>query len=195
MHISERTDFASAAPIVVSPRDARSDQRGRVRLLHAGDRGRALPPTHRAASAVQDCHGRSRSNALSGLKNERGAAGRNPSLRRIVGAQEPPHLAAHLWGWTMHTDLEEDFLVLLYDVARQMRTVTDQMGANTGRRGPSSSSWRGWSVNLACPRTSSPPLPKSLRSQSPAWSTAWKLWGLEGAHTKKSHPGRGWSPL
>jgi hypothetical protein len=38
-------------------------------------------------------------------------------------------------------------------------------------------------------------LPKSLRSQSPAWSTAWKLRGLEGAHTKKSHPGRGWSPL
>src|SRR4030081_3561501 len=27
----------------------------------------------------------------------------------------------------MHTDLEDDFLVLLYDVARQMRTVTDQM--------------------------------------------------------------------
>jgi hypothetical protein len=26
----------------------------------------------------------------------------------------------------MHTDLEDDFLVLLYDVARQMRTVTDQ---------------------------------------------------------------------
>ena len=27
----------------------------------------------------------------------------------------------------MHTDLESRFLVLLYDVARQMRTVTDQM--------------------------------------------------------------------
>jgi MarR family transcriptional regulator, transcriptional regulator for hemolysin len=27
----------------------------------------------------------------------------------------------------MHTDLENDFLVLLYDVARQMRTVTDQL--------------------------------------------------------------------
>src|SRR5258708_3381854 len=26
----------------------------------------------------------------------------------------------------MHTDLEDDFLVLLYDVARQMRTVTDR---------------------------------------------------------------------
>jgi MarR family transcriptional regulator for hemolysin len=27
----------------------------------------------------------------------------------------------------MRSDLEDDFLVLLYDVARQMRTVTDQM--------------------------------------------------------------------
>ena len=106
----------------------------------------------------------------------------------------------------MHTDLESDFLVLLYDVARQMRTVTDQMAqehgstraqciilarlerqpgmsqnelaaiaevapitvarlvdrleaqglverANTGRRGPSATSWRGWSANQACPRT------------------------------------------
>ena len=35
-------------------------------------------------------------------------------------------LRQHLWGWTVHTDLEDDFLVLLYDVARQMRTVTDQ---------------------------------------------------------------------
>jgi MarR family transcriptional regulator for hemolysin len=41
-------------------------------------------------------------------------------------------LAAHLWGWTMHTDLEEDFLVLLYDVARQMRTVTDRMARQHG---------------------------------------------------------------
>jgi MarR family transcriptional regulator, transcriptional regulator for hemolysin len=31
------------------------------------------------------------------------------------------------WGWTMRSDLEDDFLVLLYDVARQMRTVMDQM--------------------------------------------------------------------
>jgi MarR family transcriptional regulator for hemolysin len=30
-------------------------------------------------------------------------------------------------GWTMQTDLDDDFLVLLYDVARQMRTITDQM--------------------------------------------------------------------
>ena len=32
----------------------------------------------------------------------------------------------------MHTDLESDFLVLLYDVARQMRTVTDQMAQEHG---------------------------------------------------------------
>jgi MarR family transcriptional regulator for hemolysin len=38
----------------------------------------------------------------------------------------------HLWGWTVHTDLEDDFLVLLYDVARQMRTVTDQMAREHG---------------------------------------------------------------
>jgi MarR family transcriptional regulator, transcriptional regulator for hemolysin len=36
-------------------------------------------------------------------------------------------LAAQLGGWTMPGDLEDDFLVLLYDVARQMRTVMDQM--------------------------------------------------------------------
>ena len=38
----------------------------------------------------------------------------------------------HLWGWTVHTDLEDDFLVLLYDVARQMRTITDQMAREHG---------------------------------------------------------------
>ena len=38
----------------------------------------------------------------------------------------------HLWGWTVDTDLEDDFLVLLYDVARQMRTVTDQMAREHG---------------------------------------------------------------
>ena len=38
----------------------------------------------------------------------------------------------HLWEWTVHTDLEDDFLVLLYDVARQMRTVTDQMAREHG---------------------------------------------------------------
>ena len=38
----------------------------------------------------------------------------------------------HLWGWTVHTDLEDDFLVLLYDAARQMRTVTDQMACEHG---------------------------------------------------------------
>src|SRR4029077_6263373 len=32
----------------------------------------------------------------------------------------------------VHTDLEDDFLVLLYDVARQMRTVTDQMAREHG---------------------------------------------------------------
>jgi MarR family transcriptional regulator, transcriptional regulator for hemolysin len=32
----------------------------------------------------------------------------------------------------MHTDLEDDFLVLLYDVARQMRTVTDQKAREHG---------------------------------------------------------------
>jgi MarR family transcriptional regulator, transcriptional regulator for hemolysin len=32
----------------------------------------------------------------------------------------------------MHTDLEDDFLVLLYDVARQMRIVTDQMAREHG---------------------------------------------------------------
>ena len=36
------------------------------------------------------------------------------------------------WGWTLHTDLEDDFLVLLYDVARQMRTVTDQKAREHG---------------------------------------------------------------
>ena len=82
----------------------------------------------------QDCDGRSRSNALSWLKNERSAAGGNPGFRRVVGAQEPPggQLAAHLQGWTMHTDFEDDFLVLLYDVARQMRTVTDQKAREHG---------------------------------------------------------------
>ena len=38
----------------------------------------------------------------------------------------------HLWGWTVHTDLEDDFLVLLYDVARQMRIVTDRMARKNG---------------------------------------------------------------
>ena len=42
------------------------------------------------------------------------------SLRAVVGNS------------TMHTDLESDFLVLLYDVARQMRTVTDQMAQEHG---------------------------------------------------------------
>jgi MarR family transcriptional regulator, transcriptional regulator for hemolysin len=32
----------------------------------------------------------------------------------------------------MHADLEDDFLVLLYDVARQMRTVMDQMAREHG---------------------------------------------------------------
>ena len=32
----------------------------------------------------------------------------------------------------MHADLEDDFLVLLYDVARQMRTVMDQMAREPG---------------------------------------------------------------
>ena len=32
----------------------------------------------------------------------------------------------------MHTDFEDDFLVLLYDVARQMRTVTDQKAREHG---------------------------------------------------------------
>ena len=41
-------------------------------------------------------------------------------------------MAAHLWGWTMHTDLKDDFLVLLYDVARQMCTVTDRMARQHG---------------------------------------------------------------
>ena len=41
-------------------------------------------------------------------------------------------LRVDLWGWTMHTDLEDDFLVLLYDVACQMRTVTDQMAREHG---------------------------------------------------------------
>jgi MarR family transcriptional regulator, transcriptional regulator for hemolysin len=79
--------------------------------------------------------GRSRSKALTWLKNERSVAGRNPSLRRIVGAQEPPGVSTlrqHLWGWTVHTDLEDDFLVLLYDVARQMHTVADQMAREHG---------------------------------------------------------------
>ena len=79
--------------------------------------------------------GRGRSNALTWLKNERSVAGRNPSLRRIVGAQEPPGVSTwrqHLWGWTVHTDLEDDFLVLLYDVARQMHTVADQMAREHG---------------------------------------------------------------
>jgi MarR family transcriptional regulator for hemolysin len=82
----------------------------------------------------QDCDGRGRSNALNSLKNERRAAGGNPGFRGVVGAQEPPggHLAAHLQGWTMQTDLEDDFLVLLYDVARQMRTVTDQKAREHG---------------------------------------------------------------
>jgi MarR family transcriptional regulator, transcriptional regulator for hemolysin len=79
--------------------------------------------------------GRSRSKALTWLKNERSVAGRNPSLRRIVGAQEPPGVSTlrqHLWGWTVHTELEDDFLVLLYDVARQMHTVADQMAREHG---------------------------------------------------------------
>jgi hypothetical protein len=33
---------------------------------------------------------------------------------------------------TVYTDLEDDFLLLLYDVARQMRTVTDQMAREHG---------------------------------------------------------------
>jgi DNA-binding MarR family transcriptional regulator len=32
----------------------------------------------------------------------------------------------------VHTDLEDDFLVLLYDVARQMRIVTDRMARKNG---------------------------------------------------------------
>jgi hypothetical protein len=103
MHISERTDFALAAPIVVSPRDAGPTSAAAFACFKAGDRGRALPrDIDSLATMRQDCDGRSRSNALSWLKSERDAAGGDHGFRGVVGAQEPP--GGHFGGTPLRLD-------------------------------------------------------------------------------------------
>lgn len=89
MHISERTDFALAAPIVVSPRDA-------------GPTSAAAFACFKQATMRQDCDGRSRSNALCWLKSGRDAAGGDHGFRRVVGAQEPP--GGHFGGTPLRLD-------------------------------------------------------------------------------------------
>jgi MarR family transcriptional regulator for hemolysin len=48
---------------------------------------------------------------------------------RVFRTRRPPERP---WGQTMRADLETDLLILLYDVARHMRTHADQMACEHG---------------------------------------------------------------
>src|SRR5215813_6423320 len=101
---------------------------------HLGSRRHAVgAPTPQSCNSFCPSPNNLRSNSLSVLK-EKPLDDRILSVRPLRGAKaRRPRSLQDRWGNAMTSDLESDLLVVLYDVARQMRTVVDQIAREHGR--------------------------------------------------------------